>query len=75
MLILTRKRGQALFLEQPKCAHCAPNGKLLQIVVLGRHQDDIKIGIDAPKEFIVQRDNAREEINKKGVKQLDLFTD
>lgn len=71
MLTLTRKRGQSIILEKMKCDSCAPDGTKIQIVALGVQGTDQKLGVDAPAQFLIRREDTKGIYNKN--KQLDLF--
>lgn len=47
MLILTRKQGEAIFI-----------GDNIKVYVLGIEKGQVKIGVDAPRNVQVVRDNA-----------------
>lgn len=49
MLILTRKHGQALTI-----------GDSITVVVVGIDGDEVRIGIEAPREIAILRDNAKD---------------
>ncbi|MCH8927728.1 MAG: carbon storage regulator CsrA [Candidatus Marinimicrobia bacterium] len=63
MLVLTRKLGEGLVV-----------GKNINLKVLEIHKNQIKIGIDAPPDVRIYRDEVYEEIKKQNLKatQTDI---
>lgn len=63
MLVLTRKLGEGLVV-----------GKNINLKVLEIHKNQIKIGIDAPPDVRIYRDEVYEEIKKHNLKatQTDI---
>ncbi len=60
MLILTRKTGETITI-----------GDNIQIQVLGIKGGQVRIGVDAPREIAVNREEVFELLNKKDVPNLD----
>lgn len=68
--IITRKLGESVVIEIPP----QKKAQKMQISITGRKGNDIKVGIDAPRDFIF----IRSELKKNGIinkepQQLDLL--
>jgi len=55
MLILTRRPGETLIIE-------LPTGELVEVTVLGIKGNQIKIGIDAPADIAIVREELLERL-------------
>lgn len=60
MLVLTRRVGEELELKM----HPGCEGKTARVVVVGVDGNKIKIGIDAPREVEIERDNVVDSTRK-----------
>lgn len=56
MLILTRRIGERIII-----------GDDIKVTVLGISNGQVRMGIDAPKQLRVDREEVRERINKEGL--------
>lgn len=66
MLHLTMKRGNSVLVNVPP----SNEAKIIQLIFKGRSGDDLKIGVDAPKECRISREETHTEYHPK---QLDMF--
>ena len=55
MLVLTRKNGQAILI-----------GDNIRIVIIGQRSGETRVGIEAPKEVVVLREELKTK-NEKGI--------
>lgn len=58
MLILNRKEGEAIFV-----------GDNVKVVILGARGNSVRLGIEAPKEVPVHREEVYEEIQREKIKK------
>ncbi|HET8688850.1 MAG TPA: carbon storage regulator CsrA [Methanosarcina sp.] len=66
MLVLTRRVGETLYI-----------GDNIKVTVLSAHRDSIRVGIDAPKDVLVLREEVKQRAEgvKKPAKALDSAFD
>ena len=55
MLVVTRRPGEAIVIE-------LPTGELIEVVVLSVDANQIKLGIDAPDEVLILREELLEAL-------------
>ena len=61
MLVLSRYKGQRIILD---------NGQIV-ITVVDTGEDKVRLGIDAPKEMSIHREEIYEAIKKEGEKRIN----
>jgi len=71
--VLTRKPGQSIHIHKKACPTCSPTGEDIQVITYGSNGQDMKLGIDAPLNYDIKRDNLKPTYNKMPKKQLELF--
>jgi carbon storage regulator len=72
MLALTRKRGESIMIGNPS------DGPVIEVVVLSVQNDQVKLGIIAPRSVPVHRKEIFEQIKTENVEALkgaDKLTD
>ena len=52
MLVLSRKQGEAIYIRGPDLAP-------IKVIVVGIDHNGVRLGIDAPREYLIVRDNAK----------------
>lgn len=57
MLVLGRKMDERIFLTMP-------DGRNIAIVITEIHPDKVRIGIEAPRDVVIVRDNAVKTIQR-----------
>jgi carbon storage regulator len=48
LCVMTRKRGDGVVIT-------TPDGKQIQVIILGNHGSNIKLGVDAPRDCTIDR--------------------